>query len=345
MKRIFSFLVALSLLLLTAAHALAASDFYAGKKIRLIVSCWTGGGNDTYSRLLARHMSKKIPGNPTFVVQNMPGAGGLVASDYLYRRARRDGTVMEQIQWGVWNYQAVKDKRAKFDFNKMNAIGAIVLENAVFYTRTDRYKSIEAIIKSGKKATVGVSGRQSTGYVVGNIIESILGVKIFEYVLGYPGARQYSLALRQGELDASSNTYSSFLDQLGDMLKSGDLVVVAQSGTLEGKREPTLPDTPLLKELATTPEGREIADASFVLAHYGRPYALPPGVPKERVKLLREAFLETVNDPKFRAEAKRLKRPVDPLSGQQLQDMWKSDLNPPPKKLKIVKTIFGGKKK
>ena len=134
----------------------AGADFYKGKKIRLIVSSSPGGGNDTYSRLLARHIGRHIPGNPGIIVQNMPGAGGVRAASYLYNKARRDGTVMEQINWGVWNWQVVGDKArgGQFDFNKMNAIGVIVIENGLIYSRKDRFTSLDDIMKSGKKATV-----------------------------------------------------------------------------------------------------------------------------------------------------------------------------------------------
>lgn len=339
----FSAAVAFLVLLLHPAPAPGQSgSFYAGKRIRMIVSSSPGGGNDTYTRLIARHISKHIPGNPTIIVQNMPGAGGLVAADYLYTKARRNGTVVEQINWGVWNYQTIKDPRARFDFNKMNAVGAAVIENSALYLRKDRFKSLEDIRRSGRLATVGVSGRQSTGYGLGKLVEAVLGVKLFEYVLGYPGARQYSLALRQGELDASSNTIASFLDQLGDMYKAGDLIVVAQAGTANAKRSPLVPEAPTLRELATTPEAKEIAEKAYTLALYGRPYALPPGVPPERVKILREAFWKTMHDPQFLQEAKKLHRPIDPVSGEELQQLWKDDLNSPPKKLEMIKEIFGG---
>ncbi len=345
MKQTLCVMAAFLFWLLAAVQAPdALASFFEGKSIRMIVSSSPGGGNDTYSRLIARHISKYIPGKPKMVVQNMPGGGGVIAGNFLQEQARRDGTVMAQIQWGLWHYQAIGDKRARFDFNAMRAVGAAVIENAAFYCRKDRYKSLEEIRQSGKLATVGVTGRQSTGSVLGTIIEKVTGHKLFDIVLGYPGARQYSLALRQGEIDCSSNTIGSFLDQLGDMWKKGELVVLFQAGTLRGERDPILPDVPMIKELATTDEQKETARVSFFFSHYGRPYALPPAVPAERVKLLRDAFLQTMQDAKFLAEAKKLHRPIDPLSGEELQEMWKNDLNPPPKMLEIVQAVFGRKK-
>ena len=343
MKTVLS-LVMLVLFLFGAGSA-GAADFYQGKKIRLIVSSSPGGGNDTYSRLLARHIGRNIPGNPTVIVQNMPGAGGVRAASYLYNKARRDGTVMEQINWGVWNWQVVGDKKrgGQFDFNKMNAIGVIVIENGLFYSRKDRFKSLDDIEKSGKLARVGISGNQSGGFVMGNILEKLRGKKLFEYVFGYPGARQYSLALRQGEVDTSGNVTSSFLDQLGDMWKAGDIIMLAQTGTVEGKKAPEFPDAPLLEELAKTEKQKNLVRATFLLSRYGRPYTMPPGVPADRVALVRKAFDATMKDPKFLAEAKKLKRPVNPTNGADLQRMWKDSIAASPEDKAIVAQIFNPK--
>ena len=330
----------LLVLFLFGAGSAGAADFYDGKKIRLIVSSSPGGGNDTYSRLLARHIGRHIPGNPTIIVQNMPGAGGIRAASYLARKARRDGTVMEQLNWGVWNWQVVGDPRGQFDFNKMHAIGVIVIENGLIYSRKDRFKSVDDIKKSGKLATVGISGNQSSGFVLGNILEKLRGEKLFEYVFGYPGARQYSLAFRQGEVDVSGNVTSSFLDQLGDMWKGGEIIMLAQTGTVEGEKSPEFPNAPLLESLAKTEKQKNLVRATFLLSRYGRPYALPPGVPADRVALMRKAFDDTMNDPKFRSEAKKLKRPVRPTSGPALQKMWKDSLAASPEDKAIVKQIF-----
>ena len=341
---VVSSLVVLALFLFGAGSA-GAADFYEGKKIRLIVSSSPGGGNDTYSRLLARHLGRNIPGNPSIIVQNMPGAGGVRAASYLYNKARRDGTVMEQINWGVWNWQVVGDKKrgGQFDFNKMNAIGVIVIENGLFYTRKDRFKSLDEIKQSGKLARVGISGNQSGGFVMGNILEKLRGEKLFEYVFGYPGARQYSLALRQGEVDASGNVTSSFLDQLGDMWHEGKLVMLAQTGTVEGKKAPEFPDAPLLEDLAKTEKQKNLVRATFLLSRYGRPYTFPPGVPAERVALVRKAFDATMKDPKFLSEAKKLKRPVNPTKGADLQRMWKDSIAASPEDKAIVAQIFNPK--
>lgn len=344
MRKIDRVALFLVLILIAGGAVEAAASFFEGKSVRIIVSSTPGGGNDTYSRLIARHIPRYIPGKPKMIVQNMPGGGGVIAANYLAEQARRDGTVMEQINWGVWHYQAIGDERARFDFNAMNAVGVAVIENTLIYCRTDRFTGLDDIRKSGRMAKVAASGRQSTGFVLGNLVEKVLDEKLFEFVLGYPGARQYSLALRQGEVDCSGNTQGSFFDQLGDMYEKGEIKVLAQAGTLNGERDPKFADVPMIKELPTTAEGKEIAEATFFFSHYGRPYALPPDVPEERVQLLREAFWQTMHDPKFLAEAKKLRRVIDPAKGEKLQEIWKNDLSPSPKMLEIVQDIFGRKK-
>ena len=338
--RLFTAMAALFLAVMISSP-LHGADFYKGKKIRLIVSSTPGGGNDTYSRLIARHISRHIPGNPSIIVQNMPGAGGVMAADYLYRKAKRDGTVMEQINWGVWFHQVVGDKRARFDFNKMNAVGVAAIESAILFTRKAEFPDWKSVLASKKLITSGNSGPQSLGHTMGKVLEKIEGKKIFDYIFGYPGARQYSLAFRQGEVQSSGNTPGSFADQLGDMWEDGKVAMLAQAPTPEGKRTKAFPNTPTLLEFAKTDAHRQLIKVTFGLTHYGRPYSLPPGVPKDRVEIMRKAFTATMNDPKFLSEAKRIKRIIIPSTGAQLQQLWKDVLNAAPEEKAIFKEIFG----
>ena len=184
--RLFMAMTALLLAVMISGPLHAADDFYKGKRVRLIVSSSPGGGNDTYSRLIARHISRHIPGNPTFVVQNMPGAGGIMPRDYLYRKAKRDGTVLEQINWGVWFHQVIGAKRARFDFNKINAVGVAAIESAILFTRKAEFPDWKSVLASKKLLTSGNSGRQSLGYTMGKVMEKLAGKKVFDYVFGYP---------------------------------------------------------------------------------------------------------------------------------------------------------------
>ncbi len=338
--RVLTAMTAMLLAVVISGPLTAADDFYKGKKIRVIVSSSPGGGNDTYTRLIARHISRHIPGNPTIIVQNMPGAGGVMAADYLYNKAKRDGTLMEQINWGVWFHQVVGDKRARFDFNKVNAVGVAAIESAILFTRKSEFPDWKSVLASKKPITSGNSGRQSLGHTMGKVMEKLSGKNVFDYIFAYPGARQYSLAFRQGEVQSSGNTWGSFSDQLGDMYKEGKVAILAQAPTPEGGRTKELPDVPTLLEYAKTDEHRQIVNATFGLTHYGRPYAMPPGVPKDRVELMRKAFTATMNDPKFLAEAKRIGRVVIPSTGAELQQLWKDVLNAPAETTAIIKDIW-----
>jgi len=341
MKRVLSMAV-LFVAMIVFGPAQAA-DFYKGKKVRLIVSSTPGGGNDTYSRLIAQHIAKHIPGNPTIIVQNMPGAGGLLAATYLASKASRDGTVMEQINWGVWNWQVIGDTRARFDFRKINAVGVAAIESAMIFTHKNEFPDWQSVMASETLLTNGNSGAQSLGHTMGKVMEKLAGKKIFDYVFGYPGARQYSLAFRQGEVQSSGNTPGSFREQLGDMWEEGKIAMLAQAPTPEGGRTTYLPNTPTLLDYAKDQKGREVVKATFLLTHYGRPYALPPGVPADRIKIMRDAFNATMKDPEFLADAKKLKREIVPSTGQQLQQLWKDALDAPPESKAIVKEIFGKK--
>ena len=343
MQAILGF-VLLVLFVIGTGSAGAADDFYKGKKLRMIVSSSPGGGNDTYTRLIARHIKKHIPGNPTLIVQNMSGAGGLLATHYLYSKARRNGTVMGQINWGTWDWQVIGDKRARFDFNKMNAIGVAAIENRIIYRRKDRFKTLDHNIKTfgrrGRLATVGISGPRATGNVMGNILEVLRGEKLFQYVSGYTGTRQVSLAFRQGDVDVSGNSHSSFMNQLGDMWKDGNIIILAQTGTADGKKSPEFSDAPLLAEMAKTPQHKDLVRATFLFSRYGYPYSMPPGVPADRVAIMRAAFDKTMKDPAFLAEAKKLGRPILPATGAELQKMWKDLLAASPEDVAIIKRIL-----
>lgn len=320
-----------------------AQAFFEGRTLRIVNYGSVGGGYDIYSRLIGRHISKYIAGKPSIIVQNMTGAGGLVATNYLYNNAPRDGTVIAHLPWRIWAFQLINDPKAKFDFTKMSAVGMAALENAILYTRTDRFPDFESIKQSKTKVKIGANGRTATGFVFGRIVEEVVGRKLFDYVLAYPGSREYNLAVRQGEVDGAGLIKSSFVDQLEDMWKAGQLYVFAQTGTSEGKKDPYFPNAPLLSELAETPEAKQTAASTALLAALGRPFWLPPGVPNEQVKILRDAFWKVMQDDNLLMEAKKLKRPIEPARGEKLQKMWEEALAAPPQAVAIVKDLYGAK--
>jgi tripartite-type tricarboxylate transporter receptor subunit TctC len=340
-KLAFICIVCLIVIPLLSVNYAVAKPFFQGKHVRLVVAYSPGGGYDTYARLIARHLSKHIPGNPNIIVQNMPGGGGIVCANWLYNLAPKNGTVIAHLPWRIWGFQLAKDPKVKFDFKNMNAVGVAAMDNAILFFRKDRFKTFDEIKKSPKPVTVGAGGRVGTAFVLGNVVEKVVGQKLFNYVTAYPGSREYSLAVRQGELDGAGNTKDSFMDLLGDYWKEGQLMVAVQTGTAEeGKRDPDFPDAPVVSELATTEKGKMIAESTALLATLGRPFWLPPGVPKKRVKMLRDAFWNCMKDPKLLKEAQRLNRPIRAQRGEALQKSWEKAIAAPPEAVEIVKDIF-----
>jgi len=346
MKKLFYYLTVLICLALLGGSLafvseVTAQPFYKGKMVRIVVYASPGGGYDTYSRLLGRHLSQYIPGNPSIIIQNMPGAGGVVATNYMYNKAPRDGTVFAMLPWRIWGLQLAGDPKAKFDFTKMRAVGNFAMDNAILYTRKDRYANMDAVKRSKQAAKMGCNGRSATGFVLGRVAEEVMGQRYFKYILGYPGSREYNLAIRQGEVDGGGATKDSFMDQMGDEWKKGNIVVIVQTGNpKDGKRDPDFADAPMVSELAETPAAKKIAASTALLATLGRPFWLPPGVPKDRVQLLRDAFWQAMKDKNLLKEAKRLRRPVLPQRGEALQKSWEQGLAAPPEAVKVVKDIF-----
>ena len=342
--RVLTAMTPLLLAIMNSGPLLGADDFYKGKSIRLIVSFSAGGYSDTYSRLIAKHISRHIPGDPRILVQNVPGAGGLIAANYLFNKAKQDGTQMGQINRGMWLWQVVDDKRARFDFNKINALGVPVIESALLFTRTSEFPNWKSTLRSNKLITSGNSGPKSLGYTMGKVMEKIAGKKVFHYDFSYRGLQQYSQAFRNGEVQSSGSTPSSFSRQLGDMWKRDKIAVLVQAPTPEDVRTKEFPNTPTLLDFAKTDEHRQLVKATFLLTHHGLPYAMPPGVPQERVAIMRKAFTATMNDPKFLAEAKKRKLVVNPSTGAGLQQQWKDVLNAPDETKVFIKEIFRKKK-
>ena len=315
----FGALVAVSLIALAmvAQEAQSASSFYEGKTIRLIVGASAGGGYDTYSRVIARHLGKHIAGNPTLVVENMPGAGTLISANYVYKVAKPDGLMIGHFIGGLILQQLLGKPGIEFDGRRFEYIGVPAQDNTVMgiasasgVTTPEQWITSKTIIKFG-----GV-GPGSAADDITRLAHATIGLPI-QLVSGYKGTAEIRLAFNSGEIGGLSNSWESFKATWPKELESGTLRIILQAVS---KRHPDLPNVPLVVDYAKTDEARRLIQVGIHdYAVTARPYVFPPGTPKERVQILRQAFMATMRDPEFLAEANKSKLDINPLPGESVE--------------------------
>jgi tripartite-type tricarboxylate transporter receptor subunit TctC len=304
-------------LLLFATPAKAQDSFYKGKTVRIIVGASAGGGYDTYSRTIARHLGKHIPGNPTFVVDNMPGAGFLISANYMYKIAKPDGLTIGHFIGGLFLQQLLEKPGIEFDAKRFEYIGvpaqdnyALGISKATGINSMDQWLSTKTVVKLGG---VGVGSATDD---IPKVLAATIGLPM-QLVTGFKGTADVRLAFNSGEVQGVCNSLESFRATWRNELDSGNLVVVLQT---VAKRHPELPNVPLAIDYAKTDEAKRLINA---LVHSvgptARPYVLPPKTPKEQVVTLRNAFMQTMKDPEFLAEAAKAKLDINPLDGAELE--------------------------
>jgi tripartite-type tricarboxylate transporter receptor subunit TctC len=327
----------------TSAKVWAQTEFYKGKTVRIVVGFTPGGFYDRWSRLLARYMGRYIPGNPDFVVQNMPGAGSRIAANYLYNVARPNGLIIGTINKGLFFDQLTGTKEVRYDWSKYNWLGTPELPPDIFYMRSDApFKSLEDIKNASTPPKCGSTGRASSGFLIPALLQKAAGIN-FKMVLGYQGGRQIDLAVERGEVVCRAMSLSAHMGRepfLSWHKKGFDWHLLQ---TRE-KRLPQYPDIPSIFEIAkkygASKEDIELIRLAAV-TNFGKPFAAPPGVSKERVAILRKAFTSALTDDTAVAEAKKLNMKVEMLTGKQVQKMAKDVLSMPPKVIAGFKKLVG----
>ena len=322
----------------------AQSPFYQGKSIRLIAGTQAGSLADLWPRLIADHMGKHIAGNPGIVVQNMPGAGGVIAANYVYNVAKPDGLTLGTQTPSIYMDQIIGRKEIQFDWAKFNWIGTPEQYDYVFIMRGDSpYKSIDDIRKAAEPPKCGAPGTGSHFYQIPKLMEETLGAK-FSIVAGYQGPTDVDLAIERGEMHCRTVTVTAYLGREPFLTwgKNGFVRPLVQTGR---KPSPSLPEVPTIYELMDrykTPEaGRRLATLILAPGEFGRPMVAPPGVPAERVKILREALNKTLRDPELLAETKKRGWPVGPVAGEELQSLAKEVIAQPPEVVQRLKKLLG----
>lgn len=311
-------IVAIASLALTVVAANATShEFYKGKVIRIIVGFAAGGGFDAYARAIGRHLGRHIPGNPTIVVENMPGAGSLIAANHVYNVAKPDGLTIGHFIGGILMLQVFGKPGVEFDARKFEYVGVPVKDNpACAFTRASGITSIEKWLATRTPVKVGAVAPGSSTDDVPKLLMAAIGVPV-QVVSGYKGTSAVRLAAESGEVAGGCWGWESIRATWRKGIETGEVAVVLQT---QARLSPDLPNVPQAMSFAKTDEARQlikvgIQDAGAIT----RPFVLPPGTPKDRVQLLRKAFLDTLRDPEFQTEAQKTKLDIEPMSGEQLE--------------------------
>jgi len=300
-----------------AAQAQSPADFYKGKNVDLTIGYSAGGGYDVYARLLARHMGRFIPGNPAIVPKNMPGAGSLVLANWLYNVAPKDGTAFGTIGRGTAFDPLLGSTKAQFDAAKFNWLGSMNDEVSVCVSwYTTGITSLEQV--KHNELTVGGSGQAADTDQFPKVLNATIGTK-FRLVTGYPGGNDVDLAMERGEVMGRCGwSWSSVVATHKSWIDEHKINVLVQ---LSLSKHPDLPNVPLVMDLANNDEQRQIFKLVFARQPMGRPFLAPPDVPSDRVSVLREAFMDTMKDGDFLAEAEKMKLEINPVAGDAVQEI------------------------
>jgi tripartite-type tricarboxylate transporter receptor subunit TctC len=343
-SNVFVFLFTALIIGSSANVEAADAPYYQDKSIKIIVGFTSGGFYDRWSRLLARYVPKYIPGNPEMIVQNMPGAGGLIAANHVYSVAKPDGLTLGMLSYGMYLDQLVGRKEVQYDVRKFNWIGSPERSDVLLYMRSDApYKSLEDIRKATTPPKCGSTGTAGTDYILARLLEDTLNLKI-ETVLGYPGGSEIDLAVEKGEVQCRGLTAAPFFgrEPFITWRKKNFVNVLVFGGQ---KRDERIPDTPTIYEIfdkeKTPEESRRVADVILRGGDFGRPWVAPPGTPKEQVRILRDAYAKTMADPALLEDAKKGKMEVEPVTGEELQKLAIKMIDQPTGVVARVKKVLG----
>jgi len=337
-------LLALGIVFGSISPLFAQTPFYQGKQIKVVVGFTTGGFYDRWARVLSRHMPKYIPGAPEMVVQNMPGAGSVIATNYVYSVAKPDGLTIGFPSNGIYLDQLVGRSEVKFDIRKFGWIGSPVKEPMIFYMRSDApFKTISDVKNAKEPPKCGSTGTASSDFILARLLEETLPPLKINTVLGYPGGAEIDLAVEKGEVICRGMTASPYFgrEPFISWEKKKFVRVLLFTGD---KRDERIPDVPTLREIfdkEKVPEnGRRVAEIILAAESFGRPIFTTPGTAAERVKILRDAFNRAMKDSELLAETQKQRMDVDPESGEYLEKLAHKILEQPADVVARVKKIL-----
>jgi tripartite-type tricarboxylate transporter receptor subunit TctC len=336
--------VCAGLLVVAPASAQSIESFYKGKRLTMLVGSAVGGGYDAYARFVGRHLGRFIPGNPVFVVQNMPGAAGAVAASNLYNVAARDGTVMEMFQRETLIAPLLESRNIenRYEARKFNWLGSLNSETGVSLAwHTAPHKTAADLFD--KELIVGAEGGgTSDSELFARLTNAVLGTRA-RIVTGYKGSVDVLLAMEKGEVNGTFvGGWTGLREKASPWLATGEAKLLVQ---LAVRPDPTFLDVPVILDYAHDERQRQILQLAFTAQLWGRPYVAPPDLPPERAQALRVAFLATMRDPAFLAEAKKMRFDIGPLSGEEMAGLIRGLYALPADIIQATREAFRGDRK
>jgi tripartite-type tricarboxylate transporter receptor subunit TctC len=341
------FAIALTLLLFSATDLPAQTSFFKGKTIQIVVGLPAGDVYDLYARMLAEHMGKHIPGNPSIIVQNMAGASSMITANYVYNVAKPDGLTFGSVLPSLYFDQLVGRSEVQFDWAKFTWLGSFEKSNNLLYMRADTpFKTVHDVAKAAESPKCGSTGTGSPSYYLVKLLNEAIGTK-FDIVTGYKGGQEIDLAVEKNEVQCRAFTVTTYFarEPFISWRKKNFVRVLFQTGK---KRDPRLADVPTVQELIDehkTPDATKRL-ASLVLAsgEFGRPIVATPGIPADRAKTLREAFAKTLADPALLADAKKRRLEIDPTGPEELESLAKEVFTTSREVVDRMKKLLGQEK-
>jgi tripartite-type tricarboxylate transporter receptor subunit TctC len=317
------------------ARAQTPEQFYAGKNIDFVIGYPPGGSNDTWARLVTRHLGKYIPGNPTIVPRNTPGAGSFLAVNQVFNVAPKDGTVIAIGAPTIPLDEKLGTQGVRFKTAELNWIGRVdSLINMVFMWKTSPVKTFADALKI--ESTLSGTGVGSTVSIFPTVMNHVFGTR-FKLVMGYKGSNEAMLAVERGEVEGHSTSYTALKVAHPDWIREGKVTILVQFAL---KRHPEMPDIPTAVDLARNDEERAILSAVMAAAEVGSAFFTTPGVPADRLNALRRAFDTTMKDPDFHADVERTRLAINPIAGEELQQLVADVSNLPPHLVEKVRAAY-----
>jgi len=336
LARMLSCALALSAMSPAAAGTADQAEFYKGKTITLITSTGVGGTYDVIARLVARIMPRYLPGHPGIVVQNMPGGGNLLATNFIYGIAPKDGTAIATIHSAMPLHQVLDSQGVRYDADRFNWLGSTGPQNEVILVW--RSAGIRTIADAmAREVVVGGTGTGSGMVIIPTMMNNLLGTK-FKIVSGYRTSEEVNFGMERGEVQARAFSFGSITSQHPDWLTEHKVTFIAQEGA---RREKLLPDVPLLTELAKSDEQRRIFQLVSSAPALGQPYVAPPDLPADRLAVLRSAFAATLKDAAFLAETAKMRFAIDAMDADEVAQIVRDTTHAPPDIIAKAKAAMG----